>query len=191
MHDFIEKEKLFCDQNRAVVLCEYSRELNLIKWLIEIVEEYVANKATMNIECFDGVCYLFAKSIIDYSKMAYDNLILGHFYANRMILRAIIENNVCMDITLRYQDEELWKYYLIQSFYKTYSMRKKGISKENQELLEELYKEYAISSEFIEKRKSKCNGQVKEKKAYIDINYGWTYKVNNRFNFFRSMWFGR
>lgn len=33
-----------------------------------------------------------------------------------MIERVLIENIVCMDIIVNHEKEELWKYYLIQSF---------------------------------------------------------------------------
>ena len=48
--------------------------------------------------------------------MIYDNILIGHFDSARMIIRAMIENNVHLDILFNNPEEELWKYYLIQSF---------------------------------------------------------------------------
>lgn len=38
MDGVINKDELFCDKYKAFVLCEYTRELELIKKLIEVAE---------------------------------------------------------------------------------------------------------------------------------------------------------
>ena len=82
--ELIDKDDLYGDKYNAFVLCEYTREMKLIKRLIEIAEAGVSKKSTYDTWSFDGVCYQFAKTIVDYSKMAYDNLVLGHFHATTL-----------------------------------------------------------------------------------------------------------
>lgn len=92
-----------------------------------------------------------------------------------MIMRAIIENNVCLDIILNDEKDELWKYYLVQSYRNSVIRPKKNPSSENLQFLEDMYRDFGISKDFYEKGD--------KKKAYIDIDYGWTYKVNKQLNF--------
>ena len=73
------KGRLFGDSYRAVDLWEFRRELTLTKRLIKIAEKYVAEKETHSADSFEGVCFYIARSIITYSKSAFDNLVLGHF----------------------------------------------------------------------------------------------------------------
>jgi hypothetical protein len=44
MDGVINKDELFCDKYKAFVLCEYTRELELIKKLIEVAEAGWKNK---------------------------------------------------------------------------------------------------------------------------------------------------
>ena len=175
MKDWIYKDFLFCDDYRAVTLCEYQREIALLKRLIELAENAVNKQTGESTWSRDGICHLFAKSVVDYAKIAYDNFLLGHFSATNMIMRTIIENNVCLDIILNDEKDELWKYYLVQSYRNSVIKPKKNPSPENLQFLEDMYRDFGISKDFYEKGE--------KKKAYIDIDYGWTYKVNNQLNF--------
>ena len=65
---------LFRDKYREVILCEYQRELVLIKQMIEITDEAVRNQKPIDTWTHEGICHMFAKSIVDYMKMAYDNM---------------------------------------------------------------------------------------------------------------------
>ena len=114
--------------------------------------------------------------------ITYDNLLLGHFDAAKMILRTVVENNVCLDVLMTYKDEEVWKYYFVQSVRRTYLQRKTPLSSDQQEAIDFYTRELKIEKEFFERRKS---SQGKELPAYVDKNYGWTYKVNKdkAFNF--------
>lgn len=171
----INTDDLFCDVYKAVVLCEYTEELSLIKQLIEIGESCIEESGPEKLWSFEHVCYMFAKSIMDYSKTVYDNFLLGHFKAVLMILRVIVENLVCLDIIIHDEAKELWKYYLVYSFKKTMLTAKKKLSVNEMETLEAIYSEYNIDSKFY---------TAKEKEtAFIDRNYGWTYKINNKFSF--------
>lgn len=174
-NEIINTEDLFCDAYKAVVLCEYTEELTLIRQLIEIGESCIEESGTEKTWSFEHVCYMFAKSIMDYSKMAYDNFLIGHFKATLMILRVIVENLVCLDIVIHGKEKELWKYYLVYSLKKTLLTTKKKLSVNEMGILEAIYSEYNIDSEFY---------TAKEKEtAFIDKNYGWTYKINNKFSF--------
>jgi len=180
MGKFIDKNALIGDDYRAVILCEYTHDLSLIKQLIEIAEKAVSLKKPSDTWTSDGMCYLFAKSIVSYAKMAYDNMILGHFDATNMIVRTIIENNVCLDIMQRYEKEELWKYYLVQSYRNSIMCSGKELEADELNFLNKIYSDYGIENEFIEKSKKK---DAKRPYAYIDKNYGWTYKINKNFTF--------
>jgi len=90
MGKFIDKNALIGDDYRAVILCEYTHDLSLIKQLIEIAEKAVSLKKPSDTWTSDGMCYLFAKSIVSYAKMAYDNMILGHFDATNMIDKSLV-----------------------------------------------------------------------------------------------------
>ena len=109
--NFIDKRNIFGNNYNACALCEYQREIRLIKKLIIISEKAVDKQAPQNTWSYEGICHSFAKTIVDYSKMAYDNVLLGHFHAVNMIIRTILENLVCLDIIVNNQELELWKYY--------------------------------------------------------------------------------
>ena len=109
---FINKRNLYGNEYNACALCEYQREVKLIKRLINIAEKAVEQQEINNTWSHEGICYSFAKTIIDYSKMAYDNVLLGHFHAVKMISRSILENCVFLDIIISNDYYELWKYYL-------------------------------------------------------------------------------
>ena len=179
MTNFINKEALIGNKHQAVILCEYTHELSLVKQLIEIVDKSIFLKKPENIWTYEGICFLFAKSIVSYTKMAYDNIMLGHFDATNMILRTIIENNVCLDIIQQYKKEELWKYYLVHS-YKKMMCFTNLLNNFEENFLKPIYDEYDIEDIFI--KKSKKNNS-KKPYAYIDKNYGWTYKINEDFTF--------
>ena len=73
------EDTLFHDKYREVILCEFQHELALVRRLIELVDEGVRSKKPADTWSHEGFCHLFVKSIIDYTKMAYDNMQLGHF----------------------------------------------------------------------------------------------------------------
>lgn len=175
MNNWINAKDLFGNNYKAAALGEYEDILSLIKQLIEISDEAVQCRECLNFSSHNGVCYLFAKSIIDYTKMAYDNLVLGHFFATNMVIRNIVENNVCLDIILNDEKQELWKYYLVQSYRKTIIKAKGKLALECEEIFKKICLDFNISNDFIEKEN--------KKKAYIDLPYGWTYKINNQFSF--------
>ena len=176
MEDIIDKENLFGDEYNAFVLCEYTREVDLIKQLIHVAEDGIEGQRIENTWSFEGVCYSFAKTIVDYSKMAYDNILLGHFHATNMINRAILENCVLLDIIVNYEEHELWKYYLAHSFRSTMYKSNKAPKQKDENDLIDYYKSLNISEDFYKK-------QPGEKSAYISRPYGWTYKINKTFSF--------
>ena len=173
-------DNLFHDKYREVILCEFQQELALVRQLIEIAEEGVRTKKPADTWSHEGFCHLFAKSIIDYAKMAYDNMQLGHFFATHMIFRTMIENCVCMDVIQCYPEHELWKYYLVKSYRDALKSTGDEIKTDEQVFLEEMYIDHGIEEEFYTKSKKKDS---KKAFAYIDKEYGWTYKVNNNFTF--------
>lgn len=183
MTDFIERDKLLGDNYHAVVLCEYSKEVNLLKRLIEISEEAVSKRRPKKNWTFEDVCYLFAKDIVSYSKMAYDNFVLGHFHVTNMINRVVIENLVCLDVIFNDGKEELWKYYLVQSYRNSIIKPQEGLRKRDISFLETMYRDYQISPEFYQKELRILPNGKNAKRAYIEEDYGWSYKVNNALNF--------
>lgn len=179
MNNIVNKDNLFCDECRALTLLEYPRELKLIKLLIELAASAVEKNVSANTWSHEGICHMFAKSIADYLKMSYDNLLLGHFYATQMIFRTIVENIVCMDVIIRYPEHELWKYYLVQSYRSTLKSTG-GIKERDEKFFDEIYKEHNIEAEFLEKTKKNNSPRPY---AYINRDYGWTYKINSNFTF--------
>ena len=174
------EDTLFHDKYREVILCEFQQELALVRQLIEIAEECVRSNKPADTWSHDGFCHLFAKSIIDYAKMAYDNMQLGHFFATHMIFRTMIENCVCMDVIQRYPEHELWKYYLVKSYRDALKSTGDEINADDQVFLEGMHTDYGIEEEFYIKSKKQNS---KKPFAYIDRDYGWTYKVNTNFTF--------
>ncbi len=176
--EFIDKENMYGNNYNAFSLCEYTRELELIKHLIDIADEAIEKKGLVNVWSFEGVCHSFAKTIVDYSKMAYDNILLGHFHATNMINRAILENSVCLDIIINNDEYELWKYYLVYSYRNVIFKSKRTPNSNELEFLEKMYKDFDISEDFYLKQGDKG-------KPYIKQPYGWTYKINSNkcFNF--------
>lgn len=167
----IDKRKLYGNEYNAFALCEYQVELKLIKRLINVAEKGIEQTVPFNTWSYEGICYSFAKTIVDYSKMAYDNIILGHFHGTNMIIRSILENLVFLDIIVSNQELELWKYYLVQSYRDTIYKSGRRPTKTELQRLEELYLSHQISDDFYLK-------QGDSKKAYIQKPYGWTYKIN-------------
>lgn len=173
-------DNLFHDKYREAILCEYQRELELIKQMIEIAEEATNEQSPVDTWSHDGICHMFAKSIIDYAKMAYDNMQLGHFHATHMIFRVILENCVCLDVVQRYPEHELWKYYMVKSYRDALKSTGDELENNEQAFLEEMYHNHDIEEEFYIKSKKKGS---KKAFAYIDKNYGWNYKIHSDFTF--------
>lgn len=172
----INKRGLFGDAYNAIALCEYEKELKLLKKLINISGKAMERIGNPNTWSHEGICHLFAKTIIDYSKMAYDNVLLGHFHAANMISRSILENLVCLDIIVSNEELELWKYYWVYSYRETIHKSGKTPSQDQLDSLQSLYKDFNISEDFYIK-------QGENKKAYIQKLYGWTYKINSNKQF--------
>ena len=113
---------------------------------------------------------MFAKDIVDYSKMAFDNLILGNFRGTKMINRAVLENLVCLDLIVHNND--LWKYYIVYSYRDViYKLNHIPTVKEL-DTLDGLYENYDILEDFYIKQEGR-------RKSYIKEPYGWTYKIND------------
>lgn len=172
----INKRKLFCDRNNAFILCEYTKELNLLKRLINVAEEGFEKQEVINDWSYEGVCRSFAKTILDYSKAAYDNIILGHFAAVNMINRAILENCVFLDIIVNSEYEDIWKYYLVYSYREYIHKSVEELREKDKNYIQHLYEEYHIDEDFYIKQEG-------YKKPFIDMPYGWTYKINKTFSF--------
>lgn len=175
MREWVYTEDLFCDDYRAVVLCEYKKELNLLKTFIQISEEAVTCKKNTSWRSFEGVCYSFAESIIDYAKMAYDNILLGHYQAARMIIRAMVENNVFLEVFINDEKQEMWKYYFVQSYRNSLKKFKGYLSRKDKADIEKMYVDYQIDKKFYESKG--------DKPAYINRPYGWVYSKNEGYKF--------
>ncbi|MBQ7931653.1 MAG: hypothetical protein IJ334_11635 [Clostridia bacterium] len=172
--NIIDKRNLFGNENNAFILCEYQREVKLIKKLINISERAIENQTINDTWSYEGVCASFAKTIVDYSKMAYDNVLLGHFHAVNMINRSVVENLVCLDLIV--SNEDLWKYYWAYSYRNTICKFNGTDEKEQSEKLQEFYNDNGIAEDFYKK-------QPNRQKAYIKEPYGWTYKINHNKKF--------
>lgn len=173
----VMKRRLFCDPYSAVELWEFRRELTLTKRLIKTAEKCVEKRKTRDINSFEGVCFYIARSIVNYSKAAFDSMVLGHFDTTEMITRTMLENRVILELIFKHNEYSLWKYYLIHSHYKSL-----GLPDDTDKCadFDEVCKELDIAADFLESR-----GKAK---PYIQYPYGWTYKVKeiraeNRFKF--------
>lgn len=96
---------LFGNSYRATALYDYKEELTLLKALINKVSDAVYCQESMKEIDLDTISYIFARSIVDYAKSAYDNIVLGHFNSAFMIIRTIIENTACLDAIIKYNDK--------------------------------------------------------------------------------------
>lgn len=172
--NFIDRSILYGNEYNAFALCEYQREIKLVKRLINISEEVVEKQTIKNTWTYEGICHSFAKTIVDYSKMAYDNVLLGHFHAVKMINRAILENLVCLDLIV--DNEDLWKYYWAHSYRSAIYKSKRTPTEKELGMLQGLYKDLEIQEDFYIK-------QPGRKRAYIQEPYGWTYKINDNKQF--------
>lgn len=172
MNDLIYQNLLFGNKGNQEFLREYTRELVKLKQFISISETYISNKEVTK-SSHEGVSYSFAKAIVDYSKMAFDNFVLGNFNSASMILRAVIENYVCLTLILKHKDQQLWKYYLAHTYKQTIKMGKNPNWKD----FNDFCKELKIGGDFTKRR----NGEI----AFINLKYGWTFKINNdkKYNF--------
>lgn len=174
--EFIDKENLYGDKYKAFALCEYTKELELIKQLIDVAEDAVEKQIVENTWSFKGICHSFAQTIVDYSKMAYDNVLLGHFHAVNMISRAILENCVFLDIIVNNDEHELWKYYLVYCNRATLYKAGRTPPQDEIDMLQKTYQDFNIDEDFYIKQEDR-------KKPYIREPYGWTYKINTNKQF--------
>lgn len=165
----INKKMLYGNEN-AFVLYEYQRELKLLKQLINISEQAIAQCKVKDLWSYGGVCHAFAQTILDYSKAAYDNLVLGHFHAVNMISRSVLENLVCLDTIISYQEHELWKYYLAHSCYKSLCTSKRELDVSQREEVYGFCRRLDLPEEYYIRGKTK---------PYIECDYGWIYKINS------------
>lgn len=106
MPSIVNKRGLICNESRALFLLEYKHELSLLKKLILITEKGIGGLLPKDTWCYEGICYLFAKAIVSHAKMAYDNMLLGHFDAANMVLRALIENSASQAMVAK-RDERI------------------------------------------------------------------------------------
>jgi hypothetical protein len=171
---FVNKRDLYCDEYKAFILCEYKKELRLIKKLINISEDAIEKQDTHNTWSYEGICHSFAKTIVDCSKKAYDNLILGHFDVVHMISRVALENLVCLDVIMSNQDFELCKYYWAYSHYHDLQKNKKTGEIDFSKLFDIF--DWTVSEDFY--MSPEKNKKGKKMQPYIERSYGWTYKIN-------------
>ena len=144
----------------------------LLKQFIDCIEALVHNAEVENKVCYEGICYLFAKSVVDSCKMAYDNILLGHLDIAKMIMRIILENMVSLDIITTYKGMELWKYYYMHFMWNRYEEMGKG----------------AVSRKTINEMCTNFNIRSNDMKKYLKYKYGWTYPLytdtsNKKFTF--------
>ncbi len=172
---FIDKDNVYGNDYNACTLCEYVRELKLIKQLIDIADVAVQKEGAVNTWSFEGICHSFAKTIVDYSKAAYDNVLMGHFHAANMINRAVLENGVCLDLIINNYEIGLWKYYWVYSYRSAIHKSKRTPTQDELNFLQKLYIDLDISKDFYLKQN--------RKRAYIQEPYGWTYKINKNKQF--------
>lgn len=171
---FINKRNLYGNEYNACALCEYQRETKLIRQLIKISEEAVEKQIVKNSWSHEGICHSFAKTIVDYSKMAFDNVLLGHFHAVNMINRSVLENVVCLNLVVNNTD--MWKYCWAYSYRSTIYKLKRTPTQDELRILQKIYTDNEISEDFYIK-------QPGRRKAYIQEPYGWTYKINDNKQF--------
>ena len=166
MNSNVMKGRLFCDELNALSLLEFKHELKLLKRIIKITEGCVEKKAVHETNTFDGVCYYIARSIVQYSKVAFDNLILGHYDACEMVNRTIIENKVILDMIYFDNTSTLWKNYIMQAHWMAKKAR--GIDPAQDKFISDVLAESSISRTFVDKEN--------RKKPYIEMAYGWAYE---------------
>lgn len=186
MEEYVQVDKLFCDDLKSLTLLEFNYEIDLLKRFIEVCDAEVLKKRIEKINTYEGIVYNFAKSIVSYAKISFDNIILGHFDVSSMIDRILIENIVCMDLIINNDEIELWKYYYLHCYKKDVINLQKEKTKRRNILFHTTYQDFLeicddleVDNDFIKVRKNK-NGK---KYAYIDLDYGWTYKINKNFSF--------
>lgn len=164
-------DNLIGDDYNADFLFEHRRKVKLTRKLIFSSEKQIENKHIEDRYSCDGISYLFAKTIIDYSKAAYDNIMLGHFDAANMILRSMIENKVFLEIIYNDESDELWKYYYVHS-YRNSIMKNMDIPRQKDiDFLEYLYQDLKIEENFYK--------AINKKRPPINKKYGWLYKKGN------------
>lgn len=131
----------------------------LLKQLIETVEEMVKKAEVEKEDCYEGICYRFAKLVVNYCKMAYDNLLLGHFDIVKMLLRVILENMLSLDIIITYKEMEIWKFYYMHSMWNRYWKSDKKL----------------VTRATINEMCTNFNIKSNELQKYLKFKYGWTY----------------
>ena len=171
---FINKRSLYGNEYNACALYEYQREIKLLKLLINMAQKAVERQRIDSTWSYKGICHSFAKSIVEYSQMAFDNILLGHFHAVNMINRSVLENLICLILIV--DNEDLWKYYWAYSYRSAIFESNRSPSQKELDMLQSLYKELDIEEDFYIKQSGR-------KKAYIQEQYGWTYKINDNKQF--------
>lgn len=154
-------------------LDDISQLIKLLHGFIIISDDIISLKENLEVESYDGACYLFAKSIMNYIKGAYDNFVLGHFNEAYLIIRTVIENYVCFKIILEYKEKELWKYWIVHSEYISSKKFRHGISEYSREKISILGAQFKLEVDFLSKG--------------IENNYGWLYKIKHESFSFRKV----
>lgn len=71
--------KLFYNHNTIGTICEYKKELLIIREAIAMLEEIVMEKRPLDKESKEHVHYEFAEAIVENAKAAYDNMVTGPY----------------------------------------------------------------------------------------------------------------
>lgn len=175
LEDIILKNsmKRFENKENKIWIEDNEYRLKLIyKYICEIEKMVENEKCEDRGYSFENSCYKIARSIIEYAKSSYDNLLLGHINTSCNIDRVILENYVVLHIIMQYKEQELWKYWIAYSYY--HACDKFGKQRETPENIIDyvffLQSELDFDNDFL------TNGLIEKR-------YGWTYKVNKNFSF--------
>lgn len=168
--------KLFYNHNTIGTICEYKKELLIIREAIAMLEEIVMEKRPLDKESKEHVHYEFAEAIVENAKAAYDNMVTGHIDTVNMINRKIIEQYISLKIFLNNPDKQLENYWRVHSFYKGIDSYLDKYNVHLSKMMNDMYKRLNIPEQFYTKPK-KANGRLG--KAPTESNYGWIYPLTH------------
>ena len=156
------KDNLFAKSNTQA-LKEYDKELLLLKEIITLLSEKLEKQKVGCYESYEGVCYLFAKSVIEYCKMIYDNILLGHLETANIVSRTMIENMVLLEVIMNSNKVELWKFYYVHSEWKRIYQLYRNDPQKQKCCMDEICTPLNLSRRVLQ--------------GHMDETYGWTFPI--------------
>lgn len=111
-------EKFISNISNFEVLDDHKGLISTMYEFIQIIDEDILKEEFKTNYTYEGSFYLIMKSIVQYAKEAFNNILDGNFYTLGAINRVIVENHIYLYLIKKYKEERVWAYWIIHSLLK-------------------------------------------------------------------------